>query len=79
VLSKRDPLASVEKFTMLRRTPPAAALALRYPYLSNAPLSDTYYHATKIQIRGILVLMQRQEVCGVAQLTLLLMSHQTKG
>jgi hypothetical protein len=40
---------------MLRRTSPAAALAIRYPYLSNAPVSDTNYNATEIQIRGILV------------------------
>jgi hypothetical protein len=27
----------IEEFIGLRRTPPAAALAMRYPYLSNAP------------------------------------------
>jgi hypothetical protein len=31
------PLLVIEEFTALRRTPPAAALAIRYPYLSNAP------------------------------------------
>jgi hypothetical protein len=40
---------------MLRRTPPAAALAIGYPYLLNAPISDTYYDAIETQIRGILV------------------------
>jgi hypothetical protein len=45
----------LEEFTGLRRTPPAAALAMRYPYLSNAPVLDTYYNATEIQIWGILV------------------------
>jgi hypothetical protein len=45
----------LEEFTGLRRTPPDAALAMRYPYLLNAPVSVTYYDATKIQIWGILV------------------------
>ena len=43
---------SVEEFTGLRRRPPAATLAMQYPYLSNAPISDTYYDATEIQNLG---------------------------
>jgi hypothetical protein len=48
-------MPGIEEFTGLRCIPPAAVLAIRYPYLSNALVSDTYYDATEIQNWGVLV------------------------